>query len=103
MLKWIIPIMLILCTTVNGVQVQYSEDNSTWTNITSVDENDKEGYQINLDADKLYYIRAKNGTSDWYYTFQRTREGGMNQMEIALAIFSVLFIIIGLYLLFTRR
>lgn len=106
MLKWIISIiMIIICTSgvESAVLVQYSTDNSTWKNITSIDEDEKEGHQINLDADTLYYIRSSNDSTNWYYTSKRTLEGGLNQMEIALAIFAVLFIIIGLYLLFSRR
>lgn len=104
MLKWMIPLLMInlLIPSIDGVTIQYSRDNLTWRNITNVDEVNYEGYQINLDADTLYYFRAKNGTSDWQYLSQRTEEGGLNQVEIALAIFAVLFIIVGLYLLFKR-
>ena len=82
MAKWkitIIAILLMLPQILGLVQIQYSTDNLTWYNITSLDANAKEGYQIALTQNTAYSIRGKNdnGTyvDEWIYTSQKTKRG----------------------------
>ena len=93
---------------VNATIIEYSLDNSTnWQNVTSLDTTNNEGYQINLLTGEKYYFRAKNSTAtEWQYLWQRTESGG-HHMEIAIALtltlFSLAFIIIGIYLFMRNR
>ena len=102
MAKWNIIILLLMVIPLvsSTVTLQYlGEDNTTWYNLTGTDENKKEGYQIALDQDTLYYLRGKNDngtyTDTWTYTEQRTKEGLDNMWMLA-----VLLIPLGLCFFF---
>lgn len=81
MAKWnlIILLLLVIPLIPATTQIQYSEDNLTWKNVTSFNEQDKEGYQIALTEDTTYYFRGKNdnGTFNegWGYIQQKTNKG----------------------------
>lgn len=75
-------------------QVQYSTDNITWTNLTSVGLN--EGYQINLQPSKKYYFRGKNTTTEWAYLSQNTKVDGettMASLSVTLFVGAITFIL----------
>ena len=96
-------IILLLPFVGAAVQVQYSTDNLTWENITDVDETTNKGYQINLQPSTLYYFRAKNDTSDWGYTSQRTKMDGESVMAgLAITVF-ILGITIALFWLSAKK
>lgn len=58
------------------ITVQYSEENISWQNVTSVTESEKEAFEGRLQPSTLYYFRAKDDDSNWKYTTQRTKAGG---------------------------
>jgi len=101
-MEWkILMIMILLLPIVGAVEVQYSLDNATWGNITYVTTNN--GYQVNLQPGTLYYFRAKNTTTDWGYTSQRTKIAGEIMMAgLAITIF-ILFITIALFYLSSKK
>ena len=96
--------MLLICVTpVFGVvTVQISTDNATWVDITDIDYNGVVDYDKNksiihvLDEGTVYYISAKNETSDWGYTTTSTLvsdwfEGKMLAIVIGLFIGMLFF------------
>lgn len=88
--------MVLLLPLIGAAEIQYSINNITWINITSVDDGDNEGYQTNLQPGTLYYFRGRNGTSDWNYTSQRTKmagEGIMASLGVILFVNALAFVI----------
>jgi len=85
-----ILLLLALPLAAATVHIQYSTDNLTWANITSISELAKEGYQIALQQDTKYYLRGENdnGTYEpgWHYISQRTKEGVDNMWILAVLI-----------------
>lgn len=79
--KLAILFMLMLPTISAAAEVQFSENNLTWTNISLMDQSIKQGYQINLQGGRLYYFRAKNESSNYTYTSVRTRTDGERSMS----------------------
>ena len=102
MAKWIIPIliMFLLPYVMAATEIQYSEDNLTWINVTSVDEDENEGYQLNLQQDTLYFFRGRTDAGDWIYTSQRTKEGVFS-MSIILAGVLGVGALVALFLILT--
>jgi len=109
MKKWILITILMVVmvqTAYACIECQISTDNTTWNNIENstydgvVD--DVIGFASiqNIDIDKIYYVRCKNSTTDWGYISQRTEDGFGMLMPIVfgLSIFSIFFIILGIYL-----
>lgn len=96
-------IIILMLPVVGAVEIQFSSDNLTWENITNVDEPDEAGYQVNLQPGTLYYFRARNGTSEWNYTSQRTKIAGEMMMAgLAITVF-ILLIAGALFWLTTRE
>jgi len=80
MKKWyaIIIMMMVLFvpSVLAGLEIQISEDNSTWLDLNStvwaggVDESLLYGYANYLERDTTYYVRVKNDSTAWgYYSF----------------------------------
>lgn len=59
-----------------ATQVQFSEDNATWQNVTNLNSNKQKASQLSLQPQTLYYFRGRNDTSNWTYVPQRTKAGG---------------------------
>ena len=74
MKKWILLTLFLFPSVMAATQIQYSEDNLTWTNVTSVNEDANEGYQLNLQQDTLYFFRGRSNSGDWVNVSQRTRD-----------------------------
>lgn len=87
-------INLIIPIALSAIEVQYSTDNSTWINVTSIDEGLAEAYQINLQGNTQYYFRARNGSTAWQYISRRTKTDG----ETTMATLSVAIFLIGINL-----
>jgi hypothetical protein len=84
-MKWNLIIITMMATLLipltHGVDIQYSLDNITWRNLTYMNEDTNEGYQINLQPATLYYLRGRYKQGyDWNYTTQRTKAGGESIM-----------------------
>jgi len=70
-----------------------------------------EEFNNGIDCDTTYYIRAHHvydgGTSNWTYQDAKTEGCGVNKMEIAAIIaltgFGILFIIVGVAMLWFKR
>ena len=97
MKKWILLILL-LPSVMAATQIQYSEDNLTWTNVTSVNEDTNEGYQLNLQQDTLYFFRGRTDAGDWVNVSQRTRDTAeVDDYYLYITIFSIFIILLSLY------
>ena len=92
MAKWNILLALILLTigTASPFTVQYSEDNTTWQNVTNTDQNFQTAYQAALVQDTLYYFRGSNDTINWSYKSQKTKSG-FDQVEAEEMILAIIF------------
>lgn len=80
-------------------EVQYSKDNTTWelAGVTNDNKITLETLDDGIDAKTAYYFRVRhvytNETSNWEYIAARTKQGGINEMEIA-----IMFTLIVLFL-----
>ena len=80
------------------VEIQYSEDNTTWINITNIDEGNKTGYQANLQSDTTYYFRGKDETTNWNYLLQKTKDIiQADDYYLYITIFISFITLLGLY------
>ena len=77
--------------------VDISTDNLTWTSLVP---SGNTATATELQADTTYYFRAKDEMSSFGYLNQRTKSGGINEMEIALSLFAIVFMYIGYKLFF---
>lgn len=88
-------IMLLIPTAIAATEIQISTDNITWYNITdftydgAINETTKLARVGYLEQGTMYYFRAKNSTTNWGYTNQRT-ERGFEEMELALTLFLII-------------
>lgn len=84
----------------SNVTAEYSLDNISWMNITII--TTSWGLQSSLPAESTIYIRAKNSSTNYNYRVDNTIYGGVDEMEIAIAIvfsiFAVIFFLIGIFL-----
>ena len=84
-------LLLIISSFANAnIQIQISTDNITWETCwwCAINETNGGVYIHSLDANTLYYFRAKNETTDWYYVSQRTKEDTESVMaSLAIMIF----------------
>ena len=91
---------MVICPQVMGaVIVEYSIDNSTWENVTNVNENTNLAYVDNLEEGILYYFRSHNDTSEWTYFTQRTQvsgEKGMSSLAVTGFVVLITFGVLGL-------
>jgi len=99
-MKPVIIILLLILTlpTVLSAQVEYSVDNATWKNVTSLDTSAGEGIQLNLQKDAWYHFRGKNDTFDWAYLYVQTKgseEAAAYYIYITVFAIAVLLLIIG--------
>lgn len=102
MLKWIQVIILMLITvqiTSGAVIIEWSPDNESWQNVTSIDEKTGIAYQPNLEEGKLYYFRSKNDTTEFIYTSARTLTSGERPMSSLSITFFVMFITLSFLLM----
>lgn len=96
----------VLLNWTNGdtMTLEYSKDNATsWVALTNIDNTDDKAYQLNLDAKTKYYFRAKNTTSEYAYVNQKTKVGGLKEMEIALVIGTSIIVILFIVLTFATK
>ncbi len=77
MAKWQLILVLFMALPLVSavVEVQYSEDNITWRNVSLVSQNEQNALQPGLSQDNNYCFRAKNETTDWIYQCGNTLEG----------------------------
>ncbi len=71
---------MVLPVVLAGTEIQYSEDNVTWYNVSDHNNETKKAYQWSLQESTLYYFRGKNDTTEWYYTYQQTKPSGEKEM-----------------------
>lgn len=94
--------LILILPVITAVQIEYSTDNSTWENVTYVNETNNESYQINLHEDTLYYFRGRyNSSTDWIYnnvTTSTSQEDEFMNISIILGLGFVAFLF--LYLAF---
>ncbi len=87
--------LIVLCTsTFANVLVEYSEDNSTWKNVTTVDTNVNQAYQINLIKDTTYFSRGRNLTTDWTYLTFITKGAEQTPLYYIFIIIFVVFLVL---------
>lgn len=108
MKKWKLHIMMVLVMFLLtivvsiGTEVQYSADNSTWENVTTINEGNQFAYEDFLLSGTRYYFRVRNDTSNWTYVDDRTSIGvesvmaGLSVTLFVLVIPLVLLLISGI-------
>lgn len=100
-LIWVLILVTLVTNVTAVVDVQISEDNSSWENVGtyfggSISETDKVAIAEYLGQEKVYYIRAKNDTTDWnYLTFKTKGEFKMLAIVAGLFITMVAFGYLG--------
>lgn|SRR3990167_2444647 len=92
-LIWSFMVLLMIPIVFAPVEIQYSEDNTTWVNVTNVDETRTEAYQITLQEATTYYFRGRNSEGDYNYTQQKTRLSGETSMASVAGILFIMGII----------
>lgn len=96
---WLIILNVSVPLCLGAVTIEWSDDNATWENITSVDDTEQNGYLINLQENTIYYFRAKNDTSNWVYFNQRTKQSGeVTMSSIAIIGFVTMISLLVLFL-----
>lgn len=90
------------------IVIQYGVDNVTWTNVSSINTGTQKALQVGLQSGTTYYFRANDtdriGTPYQYLT-QKTKEGGLDEMTLSLAlgVFGTVLIGLGILLLLRKR
>ncbi len=107
---WLIMIMILMCSTqVLSTECDVSEDNITFTDITSplyggyVDDNQGLAYIQNMQAETTYYARCReNSTATWQYMSIDTKdewsEAKMLAIILGLFITMVFFIAMSFFI-----
>lgn len=81
--------------------IEFSDDNATWVNVTSTNQNTGKGFQANLQAETTYFFRAKNETSIFTFLSQMTKSLRESDQFYAYLVAGVVFltlISLGYYL-----
>ena len=79
MQKWILIILIIgflIPYTTATIQIEVSLDNTTWRNITNINENGRQAVEVSLNESTLYYFRGTNDTANFTYFNQQTKTSG---------------------------
>ena len=103
-MKYLISIIiLVLLATLTQAEIELSMDNITWADAGNygVEIYVENGTAIvdGLDESTLYYFRARNASSNWTYTSQRTKGSGEIPMASLAIMGFVLTLIVGLFIL----
>lgn len=86
--------LIVLCTsTFADVLVEYSEDNASWMNVTTVDTGKSQAYQINLIKDTTYFARGRNSTTDFTYLTFITKGAEQTPLYYIFIIIFVVFLV----------
>jgi len=93
----LVLIILLSIVVLSDVEIQVSEDNLTWINVSYVDDYYGFGFETNLTQYTTYYFRAKNSSTNWTYKILEAdyKYGGSVKMVPI-----VLYIFLGLATLF---